>query len=288
MVLGAVVRTHSGVSNFMPLPEGHLLRKTGIGLPWLRGPDHVPALPEAFWVCVTVLAFIGAALLIFHISVWVLSVARSLSHRSSMSEAEIVTLFLLSCGIILLLPFIPIRTTDRYLIACLPFFAAGTVNIPTLFSGATSGSGKSLRHGLRYGTFGLLAAFCIFAVIGTRDYLAWHRVSLEASRNLMETNHVPAESIDGGIEFDFMYPAPASAQEVLDKVKKLEHARPQYFFTEQIRKQYGILVSLGWRPVSPQYLVAFGPVPGYRVIREYAYDSWMPPRVGKIVALQKE
>ena len=288
VILGAVVRTHSGLSNFMPLPEGHLLRKTGIGLPWLRGPDHVPALPEAFWVCVTVLAFIGAALLIFHISVWVLSVARSLLHRSSMSEAEIVTLFLLSCGIILLLPFIPIRTTDRYLIACLPFFAAGTVNIPTLFSGATSGSGKSLRHGLRYGTFGLLAAFCIFAVIGTRDYLAWHRVSAEASRNLMETGHVPAESIDGGTEFDFLYPAHASREDILDRLNKLVRSRTQYFFTEQIRKQFAVIIAMGWRPSSPEYLVAFGPVPGYRVIQEYAYDNWMPRHVQKIVVLQRE
>jgi hypothetical protein len=234
---------------------------------------------------VTILAFLGTALFIFHLSVWIRSAARSLLRRSPMSESEVMTLFLLACGLILAVPYIGIRSTDRYLLPCVPFLAAAMVS---LSAGASGMATSRLSQSLRYVPFGLLAAFCIFSVVGTRDYLTWHRVSLEASRNLMETNHVPAESIDGGIEFDFMYPAPASAQEVLDKVKKLEHARPQYFFTEQIRKQYGILVSLGWRPVSPQYLVAFGPVPGYRVIREYAYDSWMPPRVGKIVALQKE
>ncbi len=93
VVLGAVVRTHSGSSNFMALPEGHILRESGIGLLWLRGADHFPSLPSAFWVCVTLLAFIGTALLIFHLSVWVLSIARSLLHRSQMSEAEIVTFF---------------------------------------------------------------------------------------------------------------------------------------------------------------------------------------------------
>ena len=285
LLLAAVVRAHFGWSDFMPLPEGHILRGTGIGLPWLRGVEHFPSLPGVFWVCVTILAFMGTALFIFHLGVWVRSVAGSLLHRSPMSEAQIVTLFLLACGFILAVPYIGIRSTDRYLLPCVPFLTAGMLSFSTGTSGtATSGLGGSLR----YVPFGLLAAFCMFSVVGTRDYLAWHRVSLEAAQDLMETNHVSAQNIDGGIEFDFMYPAPASHEEIVDKVKKLEHARPQYFFTEQIRKQYGILVGLGWRPSSPEYLVAFGPVSGYRVIREYAYDNWMPPRVGKIVALQKE
>src|ERR1700719_3820726 len=103
------MRAHFGSSDFMPLPEGHILRPTGIGLPWLRGGKLLPSLPEAFWVCVTVLAFMGTALFILHLGVRVWSVARSLLHRSPMREAaktetakteaaktetEIVTLFL--------------------------------------------------------------------------------------------------------------------------------------------------------------------------------------------------
>ena len=284
LVLGAVIRTRFGWSNFMPLPEGHLLRESGIGLLWLRGADHVPALPESFWVCVTALAFIGVALLIFKLSAWVLGVARSLLNRNPMSETAIVTLFLLSAGIILPLPFIGIRSTDRYLIPCLTFFAAGIVSLPATLSGATSGFSKPLR----YATFALLGAFGIFSVVGTRDYLAWHRVSSEASRDLMATSHVPAQSIDGGTEFNFLHPAQASPKEILDAVKKLERKRPQYFFTDELRKQYGLLIGLGWRPSSAEYVVAFGPVKGYGVIREYAYDNWMPPRVQNIVVLQKQ
>lgn len=291
VALGAVIRTlRFGWSNFMPLPEGHILRETGLGLPWLQGANQLPSLPEAFWICVTLLAFIGAALLIFTLSMRILAVARSLLHRSRMSEAEIVTLFLLFCGVILAVPYIGIRSTDRYLIPCVPFFAAGIVSALTMFSGTTStGTPSGFGSPLHHVTFALLAAFCIFSVIGTRDYLAWHRLSSEASRDLMETSRIPAENIDGGIEFDFLHPAAhASREDVLDKVKKLERNRPQYVFTDEIRKQYGILVALGWRPSSPQYQVAFGPVPGYRVIREYTYDNWMPPRVQKIVALQRE
>ena len=289
VVLGAVVRTHIGSSDFMPLPEGHILRPTGIGLPWLRGAKLLPSLPEPFWICVTALAFIGAALLIFHMSVWVSAVARSLLHRSRMSEAQIVTLFLLLCGSILAVPYIGIRTTDRYMISCLPFLAAGMVSLSTGSSeAATSRVGKALRYSLRYSPFGLLAACCIFSVIGTRDYLAWHRVSAEASRDLMETSHIPAENIDGGIEFDFLYPAPASREDIQKKLDKVIHDRPQYFFTEPIRKQFEVLIADGWRPESPQYLVAFGSVPGYRGIREYAYENWMSSQVRKIVVLQKE
>jgi len=278
LIVGAVARSRFGWSDFMPLPEGHLLREQGIGLLWLRSPDQVPSLPEAFWVCVTSLAFIGAALFIYHLSVWGVSVARSLSSRRTMSEAETATLFLLFCGIILALPFIGIRSTDRYLVPCLPFFAAG------LASFSTQPGGQPLR----VATAGLLAAFCLFSVIGTRDYMAWHRVSAQASRDLMETSHVPPESIDGGNEFNYLYPAESTPKDIADGVKKLERKRPQYFFTDELRKQYGLLIALGWRPPSTQYLVAFGPVPGYRVMREYAYDRWMPPRVQKIVVLQKE
>jgi hypothetical protein len=268
----------------MPLPEGHILRKNGVGILWLRGADQVPALPDAFWICVTVLAFIGAALLILQFSVWLLAAARSLLRRSPMSDAEAVTLFVLCCGVILAVPYIGIRTTDRYLISCLPFLAAGIVSFPTLFSEGTSESGGPLR----YATFGLLAAAGIFTVIGTRDYLAWHRVSAQASRDLMETGHIPAQSIDGGTEFDFLYPAPASHEDILKRLDKVIRERPQYFFTERIREQFAVIIGQGWRPSSPEYVVAFGPLPGYRVIREYTDDNWMPPRVQKILVLQKE
>jgi hypothetical protein len=284
LVVGAVVRTHLGSSAFMPLPEGHILRKTGVGLLWMRGADHVPSLPEEFWVCVTALAFIGTALLIFHLSVWVLAVVRHLLQRIPMSETQIITLFLLTCGLILAAPYTGIRTTDRYLISCIPFLAAGIVSLPAILPGAASEPGKPVR----YGTFALLAACAIFVVIGTRDYLAWHRVSAEASRDLMETGHIPAENIDGGTEFDFLYPAPVSREDILKKLDKVVHDRPQYFFTEPLRKQFAVLIEDGWRPASPQYLVAFGPVSGYRVIRAYSYDNWMPSEVRKIVVLQKE
>jgi hypothetical protein len=284
VLLAAVVRAHLGSSNFMPLPEGHILRKNGVGILWLRGADQVPSLPDAFWICVTVLAFIGAALLILQFSVWLLAAARSLLRRSPMSDAEAVTLFVLCCGVILAVPYIGIRTTDRYLISCLPFLAAGIVSFPTLFSEGTSESGGPLR----YATFGLLAAAGIFTVIGTRDYLAWHRVSAQASRDLMETGHIPAQSIDGGTEFDFLYPAPASHEDILKRLDKVIRERPQYFFTERIREQFAVIIGQGWRPSSPEYVVAFGPLPGYRVIREYTDDNWMPPRVQKILVLQKE
>ena len=285
VLVGAVVRTHIGSSDFMPLPEGHLLRPSGVGLLWLRGADHVPSLPEAFWVCVTTLAFIGAGLLIFQMSVWGVAVVRSRLQRSRISETEIVTLFLLTCGIILAAPYIGIRTTDRYLISCLPMLAAGIL-------GLSAGSPETVKSGvgrpLCYVVSGLLATCCIFTVVGTRDYLAWHRVSAQASRDLMEANHALAESIDGGTEFDFLYPAPSSREEVLARLDKVVRSRTQYFFTQRIREQFAVIIAMGWRPPSPQYLIAFAPSPGYRVIREYAYDNWMPHRVQKILVLQKE
>ncbi len=284
VVLGAVVRAHLGLSDFMPLREGHVLRESGIGLLWLQGEDQVPQLPTAFWICVTALAFIGAALLVYRLSFWLRAVVHSLVQRSPLSEAETVTLFLLTCGFILAAPYIGIRSSDRYLISSLPFFVTGIVSFPGTLSAVPAGVGRSLRQV----AFVLLAAFGVFTVVGTRDYLAWHRLSSQASRELMETNHVAADDIDGGVEFNFLHPGHPSRADLDKRTDKLIRNRPQYFFTERIREQFEVVVAQGWRPPSSAYQVAFGPVPEYRVIREYAYYNWMPPHVQKILALQRE
>jgi hypothetical protein len=104
----------------------------------------------------------------------------------------------------------------------------------------------------------LLATFAVFAVGTTRDYLTWNRLRWEALQNLIDIDHVSVRDIDGGFEFNGLY-----------------HFKP-----------------LGSSPADPwgipdAYVIAFGPVPGYVIVKEYTYLHWIPLHVQKIVVLKK-
>jgi Dolichyl-phosphate-mannose-protein mannosyltransferase len=284
MALGAAVRTHFGMSNLVPLPESNILVKSGIGLLWLRGADQVPSLPEAFWVLVTAMAFMGAILLIGEFSLYVPATLRRLLCRNPIGDTETVGMFLLLCGVIFVLPFLAIAPSDRYLVPCLPFFAAGMIGLFGKFPEATSRS-ERVPH---IAAFALLVPFSLFTVTGTRDYLAWHRVSERASRDLMQSGHVSAEDIDGGNEFNASYPANPSRDDILKSVDEVARGDSMYVFRGELRKQLEAVVRSSWRPSSVKYLISFGPVQGYTVTKEYVYYNWMPPHVQKIMVLRKD
>jgi hypothetical protein len=107
-------------------------------------------------------------------------------------------------------------------------------------------------RGSRFAAVMLLGPFLFFSICGTRDYLEWNRVRWKGLNDLMESKQVKAEDIDGGLEFNGLYDP----------------------------------MSVGWVR-GDNYLIAFRPVPGYILIKEYNYRHWMPRYAGKVVVLQK-
>lgn len=263
MMLGAaLVVTQYGFSIFMPLPmPGNILLKTGVGPLALRDVhllhlDNVPTLPPAVWFVVTAISLAGVLLLIVTFSAGAANLLSRLRRREPPSGVEAASLFLVLCGCIYLLPFLMTGFFDRYLVPALPFLAAGLAgsNLAT----HSHDNAKSLR----FAAIALVTAFTLFSISATHDYMTWNRVRWMALQELTQGGRITAKDIDGGAEFNALY--------LYDPNYREDPARSH------------------WWVHDDTYMIAFGSVPGYGVIKEYSYRHWLPPHVQKIVVLRKE
>jgi 4-amino-4-deoxy-L-arabinose transferase-like glycosyltransferase len=242
----------------MPL-SNNIIVKSGIGPLTLRdafilGLKHVHELPHDFWRVVTVIGLLGAAFLSTAIGVSVFNLAPRL-RPGKMGDNEAARTFLLLSVAIYLLPLLVGGYFDRYLIFAVPFLAA---SIPSYAPGPPRASTTVSRFAAAV----FLIASCLFAVLGTKDYLAWNRVRWEALDELIGTGTAKVEEIDGGYEFNGLY-----------------------LYNSDYK---GDSTKSWWWVQGDTYQIAFGDVPGYRVIKEYNYRHWMPPCVGKVVVLQRD
>jgi hypothetical protein len=55
----------------------------------------------------------------------------------------------------------------------------------------------------------------------------------------------------------------------------------------ELRHELGFVVGLSWRPSDVEYLLGAGPLPGYETVKEYSYQSWLPPHRRRILVLRK-
>jgi hypothetical protein len=83
----------------------------------------------------------------------------------------------------------------------------------------------------------------------------------------MVADGVSPKEIDGGFEFNGLY--------LFDP-----HFDTTKAFVENIRTPDS---HSWWWVRNDTYLVSFGPVPGYSLVREYDFPNWLPPRQGRIV-----
>lgn len=106
--------------------------------------------------------------------------------------------------------------------------------------------------------------FAVWSVAGVHDFFEWQRARWVALEYLTGPLGIPPSLIDGGFEFNGWH-----AQ---------EHPIPykEYAFIEE---RVELPTDRSWWWVgSPEYMVAFGPVPGYHVIDTFPYERWMPGR----------
>jgi hypothetical protein len=55
-----------------------------------------------------------------------------------------------------------------------------------------------------------------------------------------------------------------------------------------LRRQLATLMLFGWRTPTTPYLISFGTVPGYSVVKKYTYPAWMSSREQSVIALRKD
>jgi hypothetical protein len=245
-----------------PFP-GNIILKSGIGPLTLRDTlllqlDHVPGLPAYFWMPVTFLALCGALLLLCALSKSIADILPRLVRRR-LEGTETVTVFLLlSAGIYLLPVLARGYHIDRHLLPSLLLIAAGLLSAYGKLTGNFDGVSKHKR----ILASALLAGFGLFAIAGTRDYLEWNRVRWQALKDLTATSGVNADDIDGGFEYNGWY--------LYDPAYKRD-----------LSKSF-------WWVNRDTYVISFGNLPNYRVLRQYTYFHVLPPHQQQVLVLQKQ
>jgi hypothetical protein len=129
---------------------------------------------------------------------------------------------------------------DRYLIQLI--FPLCIVILP-----ATSDIDlKSKIFGL---SFSLVFIFMIFSAGSTHDYLSWNRARWQGLNYLMTDLHKSPHVIDGGFEFNAWY---QTAPVQNDQLKSW------------------------WFVDKDDYLLTFGPLPGFKTLKMFPYRQYIP------------
>ncbi len=147
---------------------------------------------------------------------------------------------------------------DRYLLAVLPFALAATLALWP--SGPVRPPGAVLA-----------ACLAWYAVAGTHDYLAWNRARFAGLDALLAAG-VPAQSIDGGVEFNAWHLAPALGTWPTDDEVKVGQ--------EATRRSW-------WWVVDDRYVASFQLLPGYAIREERTFSRWLVPGTGRVLILER-
>jgi 4-amino-4-deoxy-L-arabinose transferase-like glycosyltransferase len=242
-----------------PMPTaGNIVLAQGIGPLSLRDVHilnlpHVPALGRGFWLAVTVASLLGGALLVGAAAGTVARLWPSLVPARIQADQTAGVFFLLCAGIYLS-PILVIGGWDRYYIPALPFLLVGLAGLTTA-SWHPQARARVALAAL------LLASLYLYAVLGTRDYLAWNRVRWTALNDLLAGGKVTAADVDGGFEFNGWYLYDPAYQEKPGK---------SWYWVDR-----------------DTYLLTFAEMPGMVTVKEYPYSHWLPPYTGKIVVLKQ-
>ncbi|GJM32936.1 MAG: hypothetical protein DHS20C18_19370 [Saprospiraceae bacterium] len=98
----------------------------------------------------------------------------------------------------------------------------------------------------------LLGIMAIFSITATHDYMQWNETRWKVLRQLMETEGIPPENIDGGFEFNAWY-----------------KTGPRNPFIKGNKSW--------WFVREDEYAVSFGPYGCYQIEENYIYHSLLKP-----------
>ncbi len=227
---------------------------------------HLPTAGKSFWTVMTFAGLVGA---VFLFQAMLVAIAEIFRRRTLALVPKQSMLLLLATGMVYIAPLLALRLTpevvfDRYLLFLVPLAALLLVQ--------SSATPELVKTSSRFTVPGVAAlVLCgVSSVAGTHDYLSWNRVRWQALNNLMQEQHVPPAQIDGGYEFNGWYLYSRSYPNPLP-IPGVE-GRPAS------NKSW-------WWVASDDYLVTFGPVPGYAEVKEYSFRRWLPPGEGKLFVL---
>lgn len=257
LVFYALIRP-IGWMHGMPLNDrtGNILTPQGIGPLTLSDvlrmhlPDP-PPLPHGFWVTITVIGVLGAAMLVIHL---VMSVKMLLCGPMK-SDTDRPLIAMMGAGLVLsLAPIVMLyffAYFDRYFLPLMPFLMGAVLLVA-----------RPMKLG-RVITAAAVATLILGGTISvglTHDYLAWNRARWSALNDLTSQG-VPPSDIDGGYEFNGLCS--------FDPQRGGDWGNP-------LTEKDGV-----------GYIVTFGPYPDYDVVKTYRYRNWIRPRQGRVLVVRR-
>ncbi|MGE0136131.1 MAG: ArnT family glycosyltransferase [Dehalococcoidia bacterium] len=155
---------------------------------------------------------------------------------------------------------LPAPSLDRYLLPLLPLSIALTL-----------WAVRDVRAHLPLAWYatGVLA---LFAVIGTRDNIAFHQAQWEVAREAADSG-IPLTQLDGGGSWTGYYLGERSYAE---RGIHTNNGDPRWWLT-----LYGSIV-------DPEYTVAATELPGYTTVSRYPYDLWLDSRPTALYLLHRD
>ena len=268
-VVAAVTAALALAGELLPADgTGHVLYNLGLGPRTLRDTyvlsvSRGPEAPAAVWVAVTAGAVIGAGLLLraaVPVAVRTWKAIRDRGGRQRVAPA----LFLTSVAVLYAPTSVLAGFFDRYALFLLPPALGLLTTLDSLPRTRCGVRRRGAGRGWAFGTgAGLLALMGLFAIAATHDYLAWNRARWAALRHLTEDARVPPERIDGGYEYN--------GWRFYDAYGHGERGR-----------------TWGWGAQGDAYVVAFGPLPGYRTTDAFPFQRWLPPTSDALYVLEKQ
>ena len=241
-----------GEHRIMPFGRNVLIPQ-GIGPLTLRDTyilqlDNVPSLPPLFWIAVTVLSLWGMFELTGRFVTYAIN---TIFTRRQFEPRELGALFTGTAILAYFTPLMLVSMYDRYFIPVLP--------LTLLFLVSISAARPVRRYRAVTATI-LCVLTAIFAVLGAHDYMAWNRARWTAITDLQKAGIAGPANLDGGFEFNGLF----------------SYDR----YVQSADKSW-------WWVNKDDYQITFGPIEGLKIIKQYAYETWLPPAKRFILVLSK-
>lgn len=199
---------------------------------------NAPSAPTWLPLLLSIASLAGAGLLAERIGLWAVGIWQRRAWRQRLATMWFPA-FAASASLLLALLFLLQGYFDRYLLPVVPLAASLLVR-------TRPGRVPIARLALAAACVAGLAAFSVAA---THDYLAWNRLRWEIAAAATGELGIPAAQLSGGYELDgwLRYESTVRAGETA-------------IF------------------VPPRgYMIAFGPAPGFEIVRRHTYPRWLPP-----------
>ena len=239
------------------IPFGNIFYDLGLGPKLLKdtyllGINSFPTLQNTGLLILRSICLIGGILLYYQCFNFIFKMKFFIKEKTDLPVHHYFKLFSLLLILFLSASFaIPDFFFDRYLIQLL--FLISVVLIPLKHNLLRS------KYTLRF-SYILISLFIVFSVTATHDYFSWNRARWKGLDYLTKNKKIYPSEIDGGFEFNGWHQTG--------------------IYEENQTKSW-------WFVNQDTYIIAFGPIDGYNVIKMIPYRQHISFRTGHIYILEK-